>query len=134
MPLNAPTKIAVLFNDKNNIAMQNLSFDHLPEAVQKLSVKLDNIELLLKQSPQPDQSTPQDEILTTKQAAEFLHIQVPTLYSYVSKKRIASCKRGKHLYFVKADLIEFVKSGRQKAISEIETEAENYLSNQNKKG
>jgi len=114
--------------------MQDLSFDQLPEAVQKLSVKMDNLLTLLKEHPQPDQSTPQDEILTTKQAAEFLHIQVPTLYSYVSKQRIASCKRGKHLYFIKSDLIEFVKAGRQKTVSEIETEADNNLSNRNKKG
>ena len=84
--------------------------------------------------PHPDQSAPQDEILTTKQAADFLHITVQTLYSYVSKRRIASCKRGKHLYFIKSDLIEFVKSGRQKTVSEIETEADNNLIKRNKNG
>ena len=115
--------------------MNNLSFDQLPEAVQKLSAKMDNVLTLLEERPpQPDQSAPQDEILTTKQAAEFLHITVQTLYSYVSQKKVASCKRGKHLYFVKSDLIDFVKAGRQKTVSEIETEADNNLIKRNKNG
>jgi excisionase family DNA binding protein len=65
----------------------------------------------------------EEEILTIQEAAEFLSLTVPTMYSKVSKGELPSCKRGKRLYFSKTDLVNWVKSGRQKTNAEIESEA-----------
>ena len=68
-----------------------------------------------------------EQLLTIKEAAEFLHLSVPTLYGYVSKSAIPVSKQGKRLYFSKQELTEWVKTGRKKTIAEISAEANTYL-------
>jgi hypothetical protein len=41
-------------------------------------------------------------------------------------------KRGKRLYFFRAELMDYIKEGRKKSNAEIEAEAEAYLSNKKK--
>jgi excisionase family DNA binding protein len=65
----------------------------------------------------------EEEILTIQEAAEFLSLTVPTLYSKVSKGELPFWKRDKRLYFSKSELMNWVKSGRQKTNAEIESEA-----------
>jgi excisionase family DNA binding protein len=60
---------------------------------------------------------------TVPQAAEYLNLAVPTIYSMVSRKEIAHFKKNKRLYFSKEDLDSYIASGRKKTISEIEAEA-----------
>lgn len=74
----------------------------------------------------------QDQLLDIKQAAEFLNLKVPTIYSKVSKKELPVMKRGKRLYFSRMELMEYIKAGRKKSNAEIEQEAEAYLSNNRK--
>jgi len=69
----------------------------------------------------------EEDILSIQQAADFLKLTVPTLYTLNSKGEIPSCKRGKRLYFSKADLVNWVKVGRRKTVSEIDAEAGSYL-------
>lgn len=70
-----------------------------------------------------------DNPLTVKQAAKFLKLAVPTVYSKVSKGEIPFSKRddSKRLYFFRNDLIEYLKSGRKNSISEIKAIADDYL-------
>jgi excisionase family DNA binding protein len=77
------------------------------------------------QSEQPEA----DKLLTIKEAGEFLHLSIPTLYGYVSRNEIPFSKppHSKRLWFSKQELIEWVKSGRKKTISEINAEANTYL-------
>lgn len=44
------------------------------------------------------------EYLTIEEVSEYLHLAVPTLYSFTSKNEIPFIKKGKKLYFKKADL------------------------------
>ena len=81
---------------------------------------------------QPTTDQP-EQLLTIQQAAEFLSLSVPTLYSKVSKGELPVMKRGKRLYFSRTELMEYIKEGRKKSNAEIEQEAEAYLLN-NKKG
>ncbi len=109
--------------------MNNLTFNDLPQAVIELYNKLNNIEtLLLEKSNQP--ATEQEQFLTIKEAAKFLNLSVPTIYGFTQRAEIPVCKRGKRLYFSKLGLIEWIKQGRKKTISETAQEAANY----NKKG
>ena len=74
----------------------------------------------------------QSELLTIKQAAEFLSLAVPTIYSKVSRGELPVMKREKRLYFSRQELIEYLKAGRKKTIKEIEAEADQYLINNRK--
>lgn len=71
---------------------------------------------------------PEPEILfTVKETADFLRLSVPTIYGLISKGEIPVMKRSKRCYFSKAELIDYLKKGRQKTNTEIEKEAENYI-------
>lgn len=74
-----------------------------------------------------------DELLTVHQAAEFLSLSAPTLYSLISKGEVPVMKRSKRCYFLKQDLINYLKEGRKKSPAEITAEANQYL-NQKKRG
>jgi excisionase family DNA binding protein len=72
-----------------------------------------------------------EQLLTIQDAAKFLNLTVPTIYSKVSKRELPVMKRSKRLYFSRIQLMEYVKEGRKKSNAEIEAEAEAYLSNKN---
>jgi excisionase family DNA binding protein len=101
--------------------METLTFDQLPQAVSKLQDKLESIEqLLLHQHEHPPGY---EELLTITNAAKFLNLSVPTIYSKVCRKEIPVNKRGKRLYFYQSELTEWIKSGRKKTADEIREEA-----------
>jgi excisionase family DNA binding protein len=113
--------------------MKTITFDQLPEIVAQLFEKITNIEsLLLKKNNLPPQSEPADELLAIQSAAAFLFLSVPTVYSKVSKGELPAMKQGNRLYFSKKDLIEYVKLGRKKTATEIESEVETFLYNRKK--
>ena len=74
-----------------------------------------------------------EQLLTIQEAAQFLNLTVPTIYSKVSKGELPVMKRSKRLYFSSTELMEYLKEGRKKSNAEIEQEAAAYLSN-NRKG
>mgnify|MGYP006935507335 CR=1 FL=1 len=81
---------------------------------------------------QPPTDQP-EQLLTIQEAAEFLSLTVPTMYSKVSKGELPVMKRSKRLYFSRTELLDYLKDGRKKSNVEIEQEVQAYLSN-NKKG
>ena len=85
---------------------------------------------MLLQSAKPKDK--QDDLMVIKEAAKFLNLSVPTLYSKVSKKEIPYMKQGKRLYFSKIELINYIKSGKVLSDREIEEQADNFLSNSKK--
>ncbi len=110
-----------------------ITFEKLPQAVTQLLDKLENIERLLlikSNTPQPES----DILLTIKQAAEILHLSVPTIYGLVQRAEVPVCKRGKRLYFSKQELTTWIMAGRKKTISEIEAEVSTYLPMRKKRG
>ena len=110
----------------------DMTFEKLPQAVNQLFEKLDNIErLLLSQSNSPLPES--DKLLTIKQAAEILHLSVPTIYGLVQRAEVPVCKRGKRLYFSKQELTSWIMAGRKKTYSEIEAEADSYLSSRKRR-
>ena len=90
-----------------------ITFEKLPQAVTQLLDKLENIERLLlikSNTPQPES----DILLTIKQAAEILHLSVPTIYGLVQRAEVPVCKRGKRLYFSRQELTTWIMAGRKK--------------------
>lgn len=110
----------------------DLTFNDLPKAVNMLTNEVNELKSLLlkKQAEAPTRTT--EQLLTIKEASEFLKLSVPTLYSKVSKNELPFMKRGKRLYFSSVELMDYIKQGRKKTGAEIEAEAEAYLSNNKK--
>ena len=103
-----------------------ITFEKLPQAVTQLYEKLENIErLLLSQNNTPEPE--EDKLLTIREAAEIIHLTVPTVYGLVQRSEVPVCKRGKRLYFSKQELVAWILSGRKKTISEIKADAESDL-------
>jgi len=141
---------------------QVLTFDKLPEAVTMLTKEVSELKRNIKimhnvvlspidpetlissiservtanilkavRNEQPTTDHP-EQLLTIQQAAEFLSLSVPTLYSKVSRGELPVMKRSKRLYFSRTELMEYIKEGRKKTNAEIEQEAEAYLLNNKK--
>ena len=96
------------------------TFEELPQAISVLHEKVDCIKDLLLENRLQNPQRPRDDLLTIRQAAEFLSLSVPTLYTKVSRKEIPVNKRGKRLYFSMLELSEWVRSGRKKTTEEIQ--------------
>lgn len=109
--------------------METLSFDQLPNEVNRLSKKLDSIERLLLERNEHTPTDQPDQLLTIQETAEFLSLTVPTIYSKVSKGQLPVMKRSKRLYFSRTELLEYLKAGRKKSNSEIASEANAFMSN-----
>lgn len=71
----------------------------------------------------------QDQLLTIQEAAEILHLSVPTIYGFVSRAAIPCMKKGKRLYFSRSELTAWIKMGRKNTIAQNDIEADNFLSN-----
>ena len=113
--------------------MENLVFTQLsvPEVRQMLRQELADFF-----STHPTQNNPEvtEELLTIQQAAQLLHLSVPTIYGLVSHSRIPHMKPGKRLYFSKDQLTEWVKSTRRKTIIESGMDADTFLAGKKKRG
>ncbi|MEP6645784.1 MAG: helix-turn-helix domain-containing protein [Saprospiraceae bacterium] len=55
------------------------------------------------------------DLLTVPQAAELLHLSVPTIYGLIHRREISSLKRARRVYFKKEDLIQYLEDGRRNA-------------------
>jgi len=113
--------------------IENLTFESLPKAVTMLTNEISELKRLLLEKREQQQTEQPEQFLNIQEAAQFLNLTVPTIYSKVSKRELPCMKRGKRLYFSSTELMEYIKEGRKKSYDEIEQEAETYLSN-NKKG
>lgn len=109
----------------------DLTFNDLPTAVTRLTNEISELKsLLLKKAEAPTPKT--EQLLTIKEASEFLKLSVPTLYTKVSRNELPFMKQGKRLYFSSTELMDYIKQGRKKTDAEIQAEAEAYLSNNKK--
>ena len=106
---------------------QEITFEQLPQAVAMLTKEISEIKQLLLQKSDQKPVTPTENLLTVQEAANFLNLSVPTVYSKVSKGELPVMKRGKKLHFSNTELMLYLKNGRKKTYSEIDREAENYL-------
>lgn len=102
-----------------------------PIRLNELETLIQNsVERALKANAKTEQaSTQTEQFLTIQEAAQFLSLTVPTMYSKCSKNEISFMKRGKRLYFSRIELMEYLKAGRKKSNNEIEAEALKYLTN-----
>ena len=106
--------------------MINYSFDSLPQVVQELNSKIDNITMLLESAKPAEKK---NDLLNIQEAANFLNLSKSTLYNKVNKRELPVMKQGKRLYFSKTELVDYIKSGKILSEKEIEDQTDNFLSN-----
>ena len=103
--------------------MDNLTFEQLPGAVSQMALKLERIERLLADNLTHQAPTPPETLLTVQEAASFLRLTVPTVYSKVSRGELPVMKRSKRLYFSLDELTDYLKEGRRMTYQEAEAKA-----------
>lgn len=102
---------------------------YIPISINELESLVYNVvrKALLECTVQNAMHTETDQFLTIKQASELIFLKVSTIYGLVHRAEIPVCKTGKRLYFSKKELTEWVKTGKRKTNSELETEANIYI-------
>ena len=103
---------------------KQITFEGLPMAISSLAEEVKQIKALILESSTNDGA---DSVLTIDETSEFLHVQKQTLYSYVSKGIIPHHKQAGRLYFLKNELIDWIKSGNKRAF-DVEAEAKKIIS------
>lgn len=99
---------------------------------ESITERLSSIENLLhtltdRQPDTPEANAHPSELLTIEQAAEFLHLSKATIYSKCSRNELPYMKRGKRLYFLREQLLEYIKAGRCETAQEMAENAHEYL-------
>jgi len=103
---------------------------------ENIDARLRNIEALLLDLKHPDSpvmNPEADQLFSTSQAADFLKLAKPTVYSMVSRGFLPANKRGSRLYFLRQELIEWVKEGKKKNKADLEDEVEEQLASVKRK-
>jgi excisionase family DNA binding protein len=103
--------------------MKPYRFEDLPDMIGELLLKMNNIEKLLQEN-KVNNVVADDDLLTISEAAKLLKLSVATIYTKVCRNEIPANKQGKRLYFYRGELLNWIKSGRIKTISEIQQETE----------
>ncbi|HEY3390611.1 MAG TPA: helix-turn-helix domain-containing protein [Prolixibacteraceae bacterium] len=108
--------------------METLTFDQLPNAVNQLFNKLENIERLLSVNTS-DQHPEADRWLNLIELCAYLPDKParPTVYGWVHDGLIPCHKGAKKLRFLKSDVDLWLKNGRKKTVMETAAEANLYL-------
>lgn len=71
----------------------------------------------------------ENELLTIKEASKLINLAVPTIYGLVHKNEIPYSKGKKKLYFKKAELLEWVHSGKRTSKKDLDKKVDEYLFN-----
>lgn len=108
--------------------MQALTFDQLPNAVERLFIKMESIEKLLCEKAIQQQPV-EDRWLNLNEFCEY-HPDKPakaTVYGWVFRYKVPHHKDGKKLRFLKSEIDLWLQSGKIKTQTEIAAEAASYV-------
>jgi excisionase family DNA binding protein len=109
-----------------------MKFEDLPVAISELLEKVDRIELYLK-TVRSIQNQEGGELLNIADAGKLLGLSKNTIYKMVQKRILPHSKRGKRLYFLKEELMNWIKGGKKKTETELTAEAEEQFISKNKR-
>ena len=76
--------------------MEPFGFEKLPEIIRQLFEKVERIEEMVSDLNPADDGS--NDLLTVKEAADYLKVSVQSLYSKVSRIEIPVSKSGRRLY------------------------------------
>lgn len=96
-----------------------------------IEARLSNIENLLLDIKHPASqakgSDNSEDLLTVAQAAVYLDLSKTYVYRLISKNELPHMKRGARVYFLKAELLAYLKQGRNKTNAEIFADAARFF-------
>ncbi|WP_232226411.1 helix-turn-helix domain-containing protein [Flavobacterium sp. ACAM 123] len=72
-------------------------------------------------------SSHEDVFMNIDETAKLIDLSRPTVYGLVHKNKIPYHKKGKRLYFLKSEILAWLKSGKHQTKSEMEDRADAYL-------
>jgi excisionase family DNA binding protein len=107
---------------------KEMSFDRLPEAVNYLIGKVESLEqTILQNLKQP--TPPIDGWMDIDGLIDYLPDKPakPTVYGWVSERKIPHHKGGKKLRFLKSEIDAWLSEGKRNSETELEAEAAKYL-------
>jgi excisionase family DNA binding protein len=106
--------------------MEILKFEQLPNVIADLKNEVKEMKAILlnKAKLQPELEDP----LNIDEVAKLTGYSKPTIYLYCQNKTISFHKKNGRLFFFKSEIIEWIKTGKQKTLKELEAEADSYLS------
>jgi excisionase family DNA binding protein len=107
---------------KKKIKAMMYQNQNLPNPFQLIFEKLCSLERtveeLRKEKALSTIETANDELMTVRDAADYLRLSTSTLYGLTSKHQVPFMKQGKRLYFKKEDLRHWVEKGSSNPSSE----------------
>lgn len=106
----------------NFVKMEKLTFDKVPQAIETILVKLEQIENILALKKQ--QEDQYNEIMDVKEAARFLKLAPATVYTKVSRSELPAFKSGKRLLFNKSKLLEYMQLNKKMSAYQLKKEAD----------
>ena len=94
---------------------ENITFEQIPGLLGEIESKIDYVISQLNASVNPAHGRTEnpDELMTLEEACKFIGKKPSTIYSMTSERRIPFMKRGNKLYFMKSDLLAWIKSGNR---------------------
>ncbi|MFV0227468.1 helix-turn-helix domain-containing protein [Empedobacter falsenii] len=109
--------------------LQTITFNELPSAMSLLLEKMNGLEKQLKESARFNQPTisNEEEILSVKEVAKLLRLSEGTIRTKSWKGEIPVCKHFGKNYYLKSEIIDFIKKGKNLSYQEIEEQANQYL-------
>ena len=94
-----------------------------------LSAKIDALNKKINMSLPANKQGDDNERMDVTEAQKYIpgHPAVQTIYGWTSNGQIPYHKIGKHIYFVKSELDEWLSHGQHKSDDDLRKEAEEYV-------
>ena len=109
----------------------------LLKLIKRIDKRLDDIEKNLKSSSSIKTNDEKGDIdykvLSVDEVSKLLGLAKATIYSKTSRNELPFTKRGKRLYFIEKEIIEYLKGGKILSNDEIDEISKNYISNSTNK-
>jgi excisionase family DNA binding protein len=106
--------------------MENQQIYMITEA--GIKVLTDQITENILKAIQPSNTSVEDAFLSIDEASKIVNLSKATIYGLTHQKEIPFHKRGKRLYFLKSEILQWIKNGKQESKSELQYRADTYLS------
>ena len=84
-----------------------IDFEKIQRDIEEIKSKLSG---LLEKLSSAKTKEDEKELLTVKDCAKFLNLTVSTIYTKTSNGELPVHKRGKRSYYLKSELIEWIKT------------------------
>lgn len=111
-----------------NINLQEITFEKLPQAVEYLINKVEKLEALLNNQAKSEQQNP-DKWFNLQELCEYLPDRPArqTVYGWIGHRLIPFHKKGKKLQFLKSEIDTWLKADKRKSVSELQAEAQQFV-------